>query len=181
MPDRRQHAKLVAFRICHNHPGDILLTDVNPNSPEFLKPLNLDLLIVRAQVQVESVFSPLLFAAGHQCKPCRPLCVNEEVPARRARPDVFEIECRPPKRTHPTEVVAIKQDTIDSEAHDPPHSSRVGSRPSMPDTSDLLPLAFAGRSGITLWRRPARHRSSPLSVLVVGLSAALIRTERLRA
>jgi hypothetical protein len=77
-------------------------------------------LIVRAKVKVDSVFSSLLFARGHQSEPCGPLFVDQEVAARGACPDVFEVEGRSPKLTHPLEVVAVNQDAIDSKAHDPP-------------------------------------------------------------
>jgi hypothetical protein len=117
---RSQHAKLVAFWICHNDPGDISLTDLNPGSPELFKALNLGFLIVRAKVEVDSVFSSFLFAGGHQSDPCGPLFVNQEVAARGACPDVFEVEGRSPKLTHPLEVVAVNQDTINSKAHDHP-------------------------------------------------------------
>jgi hypothetical protein len=57
---RSRHAVLVIFWICHNDPGDFLLTNVNPGSPEFLEALNLDFLIVRVRVDVESVLSSFL-------------------------------------------------------------------------------------------------------------------------
>lgn len=96
------------------------MTDVNPDSPKLLKAMNLGFLIVRAKVEMDSVLSPLPFAGWHQSEPCGPLSVKQEVAARGACPDVFEVEGRAPKLSHPLEVVAVNQDTIDGKAHDPP-------------------------------------------------------------
>lgn len=62
---RSQHAELVPFRIRHDDPGDISLTNLNPGGSEFLQALNLHSLIVRPKVEVDSVLASLHLVAGH--------------------------------------------------------------------------------------------------------------------
>jgi hypothetical protein len=114
---RSQDAELVPFWVRHDDPGDTSLTDVDSCSPELLKALNLRFLIVGAKVEVDSVLASLRLAAGHQSDSGRPQWVDQEVAARGTCPDVFEVESGTPELTHPPQVVAVNQNTIDVKTH----------------------------------------------------------------
>jgi hypothetical protein len=86
--------------------------------PETFQPSHFDLLVVWAKIEVDPVLDGLFDTRGHQRQPAsRSVDSGEEMSARGARPNVFEIERLTPECSHHVKVGTVDQHAVDDESH----------------------------------------------------------------